>query len=355
MTLNLQIQENQLLDAGFQEQTLSLLLPFEPKVNSRSQIESRIRYLTDQAERQLLERLPRLQVKLILAQLQSVVENLNFHTYKRSIVIKATPLEGKVYYWNIPVEEAVIISREFPVRQLLAKRKVEKEYLLLAMGDHFAGIYLGNGTRLSKLVANSPAPAPHSDDPSDDGHNVNALQRSIRHLDDALTILLRSYRYPVFIIAPSENLANYRQVSRNLDQIVAFVEAAPDGHEKHLQQLMLPYLTNWQDSKERILVQSLERALQNGKLAVGISEVWKAAAEKRGRLLVVEEDYIFPAYLDQKDGILYADAIPISQTARQVDDAVSDTIEKVLGDGSIVEVVRKGVLSDFVHTAMICY
>lgn len=357
MTTNLQIKEAHVAETGFQEQTLSLLIPFEQKVNTKAKIEGRIHRLVEQAEKQLMEHLPKQQVKLILSHLQRVIESLDYGTHKKSVALMATPTMGRAYYWNIPVQETILISKEFPVRQLLARKKVEKEYLLLAMGDHFAGIYLGNGTKLTRLVANSPAFAAYTSNESA-GNNLkytSGVHRSVRHIDDALTILLRSYQCPVFVFAPAENLEGFKQLSRNNNHIVALEEAAPDGSEKGLQQLMASYLSNWQSLKEKALVQQLELALQSGKLAVGISEVWKAAAEKRGRLLVVEEDYIFPAYLDHKDGILYSDAIPISPTARQVSDAVADAIEKVLADGGIVEVVRKGALTDFVHSAMVCY
>lgn len=359
MTPNLQNKETQLLSSVETEQMLTLMLPFEPKITSKTKIEASLNRLLAQAEQRLFQQLQKKQARMVLAQINTLVAALDFSTHKKSLVLTATPHEGKRYYWNIPVQEAILLSNEFPVRQLLARKKEEREYLLLAMGDHTAGIFLGNDKQLTRLVANSPAPVnpPVVLDAASTPESIcrSELQRSVRHIDDALTILLRSYHFPVFIAAPAANVECFRQISRNQRHIAAFIEGNTDCSQYGLQQLMAPKLASWQAIKEKALLQQLDHALQNGKLAVGMSEVWAAAADKRGRLLVVEADYIFPAYLDAKEGILYADTIPIDQMAHPVSDAVAKVIEKVLADGGIVEVVGKGALAGYVHIAMTCY
>jgi hypothetical protein len=353
MTSSLQTKQTELKSQDVQELTLSLLFPFEPKINAKSHIEATLKDLLEEAESRVFQQMPKQQARLVLAQVKQMVGGLDFGTHKRSVVLTATPHSGKVYYWNIPVQKTILISREFPVRELLAKKKVEKNYLLLAMGENVAGIYLGSGTKLSRLVANSPAP-PFQSRIKNDGCQSD-LQRSVIHIDAALSILLRSYGYPVFVVAPSKTIQCFRQLSRNVPAIAAFIEKSSDCSSFSLQKLMAPHLADWQSLKEKLLLQQLEQTQQVGKLAVGISEVWHAASERRGRLMVVEDEYVFPAYLDQNAGIFYADAIPIDTATHPATDAVCDAIIKVLADGGIVEVVAKGTMSEYMHVAMVCF
>lgn len=346
MAPNLQINEKNVVKTGEAQLYLSLLLPFEPRVNSRQKIDAGIARLVKKAESELAQQ-PAEEAAKLMTSLHALIDTIDFSTPKQSIAIIASLQGGKVYYWNMPVQETVLISNELPVRQLAAQRKLEKKYLLMAVGDHFGGIYFGNGPRLEKLVANSPAREVSNSDES-------PVMRAVRHIDNALSILRRSYRYPVFVIAPGPYLKYFRETSPNAAEAAALVEANPHG-DARLQQLMAPHLDNWESLEEKILVQQLEAALDKGKLAVGITEVWAALSEKRGKLLAVEADYKFPAYMDQKNGVLYADTIPMNKDARKLTDAVCAAMEKILADGGQVMVVRNGALSEYLHAAMVCY
>jgi hypothetical protein len=354
MTSKLQANNSTLAVTGNEEVVLSLLIPFEPKITSKEKIEANLRKVVAKADEQLHSRsLPPEQVSQMMMHLQVALAGVEYNNQKKSLAIMVTPQGAKLQYWNMPVQETILVGPSFAVRQLAARRHTEKEYLLLAIGEHFGGIYLGNGPRISRLVANSPS-SEAGTTPIDPSPGA-AIHRAVKHLDNALSILRRSYRYPVFVIAPGAYLGCFKEISPNAASAAALIEANPHGNDARLQQLMVPYLADWQSLTEKALVRQLDEALQKGKLAVGITECWPAAFEKKGQMLVVEEDYVFPAYLDQKNGVLYADAIPMNKDARKTTDAVEVIMEKVLADGGKVELVRSGVLSGFLHVTLTCY
>lgn len=359
MTPNLSSQEPLLLQTAQQALSVSVLLPFEPRSNSKKNIEASMRRLMEQMENQLLQQVSRQQTRQICGQLKQLFDQLDYSAASKSVAFWVSAERGKMFYWNIAVEEAVVISEDFDARRLLAFKKEEKQYLLLVMANHFAGIYLGNGRNLSRLVANAPVSASGGKgiDPTADATQQQHidLQRSVKHFDNALSILLRAYTLPVFIAAPAAHLACFEQISRNASNATALITIPASINEFGLKQVMASYISNWQTLKEKRLLAQLEQSLQMGKLAVGVSEVWKAAHQKRGKLLLVEEDYTYPAYLNTFDGILYTDAIPLNESGRQTKDAVSDAIEQVLASGGKVEIVGNGVLSDYLHVTMICY
>lgn len=357
MTPNLSSQEPLRISVTQQELVVSLLLPFEHHTQSKKNIEAAIRRLTAQAEELLLQQTSRQVMREVLLQVKVLFDQLDYGAIAKSVALWATPSKGKLVYWQMPVVEAVVLGQHFDVRQLLPFRKEEKQYLLLVMGDHFAGIYQGKEKQLSRLVANAPVSVGRGIDPALDAAQQKqvVLQRSVKHFDDALSILQRAYKLPVFIVAPVAHLAQFRKQSRSAAGATALVEVSATINERELQAVVAPYLANWQQLKTAKLMMQLEDALLAGKLAVGIGEVWTAANQKRGRLLVVEADYTYPAYIDNQGGVLYADTIPLNQTNRQTRDAVSDAISCVLAGGGTVEIVENGTLADYLHTALICY
>jgi hypothetical protein len=82
--------------------------------------------------------------------------------------------------------------------------------------------------------------------------------------------------------------------------------------------------------------------------------VWKAASEKKGRLLVIEKNYVCPARQgDQRENIYISSDLVNNDF--HIKDAVDDTIEMVLQSGGDVEFVDEGVLSDYQKIALMEY
>ena len=85
-----------------------------------------------------------------------------------------------------------------------------------------------------------------------------------------------------------------------------------------------------------------------------MNAVWREANQHRGRLLVVEKDYMFPAEpTDVADNI---DPLPPRYNKYSyIKDAVDDVIEKVLQYGGDVEFVDNGVLAAYDKIALVQY
>jgi hypothetical protein len=355
MNTNFSGQELLSVSASEQNPCVSVLLPFEPRATAKKIIEASVKRVMEAAEARLHQEAGRQPARQVCSQLKQLLDSLDYSAGSKSVALWANANKGKIQYWQMAVTETVVTGQTFDARSLLAHRKEEKQYLLLVMGDHYAGIYLGNDKSMSRLVANAPVNAGRHFEDDAAQHQVAALERSVKHFDNALSILLKAYQLPVFIVAPAAHLACFRLASGNAKNATALIEVPASINELGLKQVIEPYILNWQSLKESRLLVQMEHALLAGKLAIGISEVWSAAVQKRGKLLMAEEDYVYPAYIDAQDGMLYADAIPLSQTSSHTQDAISEAMAYVLANGGKVEIVKKGVLSDYAQVAMICY
>ncbi len=88
----------------------------------------------------------------------------------------------------------------------------------------------------------------------------------------------------------------------------------------------------------------------DGTYASGIDQVWRAAAEKRCRTLLVETDYEYPADLAPTEDHL----LPYTgRGATALDDAVDEVIERVLAAGGEVFFYDAGVLDVHQHIAAV--
>jgi len=95
----------------------------------------------------------------------------------------------------------------------------------------------------------------------------------------------------------------------------------------------------------------LDQAIENKTYVSGISNVWRAAAEKNGKLLIVEKDYFIAAKLGKDQFTLITD---IDENAMYViKDAVEDVIELVLRQGGDVVFIENGMLKEHSGIALI--
>ena len=98
----------------------------------------------------------------------------------------------------------------------------------------------------------------------------------------------------------------------------------------------------------------MDEAMGRRKLATGMKDVWYEATHKKGRLLIVEKNYMYAAEHTDRNDVINEAIAPYNKFS-YIKDAVDDVIEKVLQSGGDVEFVDEGMLADYDHIALIQY
>lgn len=335
---------------------ITLLLPFEPKMTPKHTLEIKIRSTLEKIKNELYVNYSFAVAKEVFDKLLSVTATLDYNTHKKSVVVLVSSDEQKILYLDFNVANEFYIESSFQIRQLVRQQKDGKEYLLLVLDSNFAAVYRGQNETLSKILLKVPDykrlehSAPDKFYKNDHINNSYQLQTFLQSIDQSLSILLNAFSLPVFILGPQNVIDVFRQITHNKDVITCYVEGDFSRHsEDEVERAMQPYLNNWQSLKEQYYKQLLEGALENGKLSVGIENVWKLAKKKNAKLLVVEEGYEYQAYLG-KGLIVCAEEVTNNP---YIKDAVEDAIENVLSDGGNVAFVSNKFLSNMMHIAAI--
>ena len=148
-------EEKAVLEAVKYLPSVSIILPFEPKMSTHRQLEYQLQRAVTRVEKNLLNTYPSERAQPVIDKLKALITNLDFTTYKRSIAIFVSPLIEKVYYLDIAVEEKVIIDESFEIRDLIYSKKEIHKYLLLVLSGNRSQIFLGNTTQFFRIVANT--------------------------------------------------------------------------------------------------------------------------------------------------------------------------------------------------------
>ncbi len=353
-----------IMEAVHYRPAVSIIMPFEPKMSLKTELAGSLKMAADKVEKQLLKDYPDEIGKLVMQKLRVVINNLNFNTHKKSIAIYVSPVFEKVLYLDIMVEEKIIVDESFEIRDLVYSKKQLHKYLVLLLSNKQSRIYLGNSTTFVRIVSENPESADtYLNDVPERVANFSdmadrkeiVMNKFLHHIDNSLNIILNAYRLPLFVLGTEKILGHFKKMTHHAGSIIEYINGNYDEATlEELRKILEPYIIDWQKVKQKDLLNKLEEAAGKKKLAIGMQDVWRESMSHKGRLLVVEKNFMFAAQHGSTESIIYTTTEPYNKFSH-IKDAVDDVMEKVLEDGGDVEFVDEMVLKDYNHIALIQY
>jgi Bacterial archaeo-eukaryotic release factor family 3 len=343
---------------------VSIIFPFEPKMGLKTELAYKLKIAADKVEKELKEYYPGEMAQLVINKLNAVIKNLNFNTHKKSIAIYISPVFEKVLYLDIAVEEKIIVDESFEIRDLVYSKKQMHKYLVLVVSGKESRIFLGNSKDFVRIVSNHPESvnAYVNEVPervanfSDMADRKDVItEKFLLHVDKSLGIILNSYRFPLFVLGPDRILGHFKKLTKHAGDVIEFVAGNyDDAGPQNLKEILSPHVADWNKVKQKDILNQIEQAAGNKKLAVGMKEVWQEAMNHKGRLLVVEKNYMYAAEHGSREEVIYQAKEPYNKYS-YIRDAVDDVIEKVLETGGDVEFVDEGLMADYNQIALVLF
>lgn len=343
---------------------ISLIMPFEPKMSLKIEVAHKLKIAADKIENELLDNYTEAKAMPVIKKLREVLKGLNYNTHKKSIAIFVSSVIQKVYYLDLPVEEKIIIDDSFEIRDLIYSKKEIHKYLLVVLSSKWTKIFIGNTAQFIRIVSNVPAntAANKKDLPQkvanfSDETKIKEIQldKFLRQTDNGLSFLLKTYKLPLFIMGTSKSIGHFKSITHNAKHVIGYIPGNfEEKTEPELQQIMKPYVADWKKILQNDLLKQIDEAMNFKKLAIGINEARKSAMQKKGRLLVLEKNYMYPVQQEVNSEIILRHD-ESRKYAFYNKDVVDDVIERVLASGGDVEFVDEGLLYKYDKIVLIEY
>lgn len=349
--------------AGVQNMpAVSIILPFEAKMSLKNELQYKLKLALAEVERKLMRNFSADQALPVLGKLQHAMQNLNYNTHKKSVAIFVSSGMEKVFYLDIQVEERIMIDDAFAIRDLVYSKKFSLQYLILLLNSKSSKMYLGNASDLTLIKSNArgdavelerdmPEMVANFSDPLK--HKEILLNKFVRQMDEGLSLILKAYPLPVFVMGVKRVLGHFKEISKNDKSIVECIYGNyEEAGKQEILQAMRPHIENWKQVKQRTILKDIETARSDGRLVSGMKEVWQAVSHKNGRLLIVEKDFVYPARKEDHPENIHKNDLD-SNGPFFVKDAVDEVMGKILENGGDVEFIDNGLLDDCGHIALI--
>ncbi|MDQ2753215.1 MAG: hypothetical protein M3R72_09355 [Bacteroidota bacterium] len=320
-------------------------MSFEPKMIRKKDLASKLICLKKEAETQLRRDFFVFEPEVVLQRLNTIIRDISFSTHKKSLAIYVTAEAEKIFYLTIPLCEKVMINQTYNIRSLVDNKKDVQQYLVLTLNKQSSTICSGCNGKLTCMIITAATSNGYTD-------TTNfSTEDFLKQVDNGLSITLSTFSCPLFVIGTAEILNQYKLITKNNSHIGEFIVCGSDDiSEEKIRTIIQPYIADWSKVKNKYLLQKLYDASFGRKLAVGISDVFHVANQKRGKLLIVEKSYTFPVVNDNNKEI---NPIKNMRPGTVFTDLVDETIEKVLENDGDVEFVEEGFLDKFMHIAFV--
>ncbi len=349
---------------------VSIIIPLQTKINLNVELAYVLKTAAERVEQMLLKDYPKDVVGAVMQKLNTVIGNINQYAYKnfnthKSIAIYVSPLFEKVMYLDVAVEEKIIIDESFEIRDLIYSKKQLYKYLVLILSNKKSSIYVYDSNNFVKIPSNVPesvdayineVPQRVANFSDMDDRKEVIMDKFLLHIDKSLDDVLNAYHLPLFVLGAERLLGHFNKISKHKNTVIKYVQGNyEDVGFAQLREILEPHILEWKKSMQHDLLNQLEDAADKKKLAFGMENVWREAMNNKGHLLIVENNYMYPARHGDEPDIIYGINELQNNNISDIKDAVDDAMEKVLQSGGSVEFVDEGALKDYGHIALVQY
>jgi len=341
---------------------ISIIMPFTPVITAKKNLDQHLKNVMAKVESILSAQYIAEIAFPAIIKLRNTLAGLNYNSFKKSVAIFLSPITEAVFYFDIEMEEKILIDSPFKIRDLIGCKKQKKEYLILQLGPLFSKMYLGTEQGLQLIKSNMQQAAlyaentvvqeaPHSCDITDQRENPG--KKFLFQMDQGLSLMLRSHHLPVILVGPGNLLAEFRMLTKNEEHLVHFIpgDFEPDGL---LQSKAIPaeIVNRWERIQQLHLLQVIIKAKTLNKLKTGLQDTMKATMQGKGKLLVIGKKFLRNAADSQMNNPFFKTDFT-TNTDFFIKSEIDNIIKNVFEHGGDVAYLDDGLLKNYGELTLI--
>lgn len=341
---------------------LTITLPTHRTSPDNRQDPIRVRNLVTQATNRLLDEFKRREVDPLLARLERLVSEIDFRYTLDGLALFVAQDFARAFQVPFRLKERVVVDETFVTRDLVFTLNRSPRYWTLVLSEKPTRLLEGNRDALAEITEGGfpmthegpggAAPLPGGFGVKKSAYRDEYHRQFFRQVDAALKPILDDDPLPLAVVGVDRFLAFFSEVTAHKDAILTTLTGSHDKTAPHeLAKLVWPLVETNLASQRQQVMEELGRAISERKVASTVGEVWRFAHEGRGALLLVEEDFHYPATVDASG--MHLSPADDATAPGVMDDAVDEIIEVVLSKQGRVVFVDNGQLDQHQRIALI--
>ena len=342
--------------------SVSILSPTHRTYPENQQDQIRLKNLVKETVNRLLSEFSKREIDSLLRRLEEITTQIDYRNMLDGLAIFVNRDFARLDYLPFELKERVEIGQSFTTRDLVFAINRTPRYWVLALSEQPTRLFEAVrdflvetsqfGFPLTHQGPGGSEPLPGGFGIRRSAHRDERHRQFFRRIDSALSEALAADPLPMILVGIDRYLAFFREVTRHPNTIAGTLSGSHDKTSPHeLAKLVWPIARESIFEKRKSdALNALNNVRGTGKIAAGVDEVWFMANQGRGDILLVEENFHFPALKDPSGLHLLPAEHPDAPGV--LADAVDDIIELVLEKGGSVTFVDPGALEEDQRIAM---
>lgn len=331
--------------------SVSILAPTHRTAPRNKQDPIKVKNLVGKAIDRLHAEFKKREVAEVVKNLQNLVKTVDWDHTLDGLALFASKEQSLALMLPFRVKPRAVIDETFATRDLVYAMNRAPAYRVLALGhivrlfDAWTSVLEEQTTKPFPMTHKGPGGA--SKLPGGPGVNPSAvrdesMRKFFKTVDDALGELQKARPLPLMVVGVERNLAFYQEVTSHASAIVGMHAGSYDQTPPSaLGKLVWPVFESGATVRRTQALVQLDSAVGVNRHASGIDQVWRAAVGGKCKTLLVEKEFKYPADLSPEGEQL----LPYTGIgAAALDDAVDETIERVMETGGEVYFYETGDL-----------
>lgn len=274
------------------------------------QDEIRLKNLLKEAENRVIEEYGKRPAADLLEKLETIADevDIQYNLDSLNLFLSNDTKEIIKSTWET-AQEGVHISDSFAVRPLIKDYSRSEEYLIMLLSQSGVHLYEAINDGIVKEIRNEDFPFSenrhyntHHDKGSDPKHLDDLVREFLNKVDKALVKVHHATDLQCIVICTEDNYSRLMQVAdkpsvyhgySNIDYV--------NTKEHQIVEQAYEMIKEIQSARRAEAIAEMKEAVAQGKVVTDLREIYQAAKEGRGDLLIVHQNYIQPVLVTGKD------------------------------------------------------
>jgi hypothetical protein len=301
--------------------------------------------------------------QLVSDRLESLVTRVNFDEPEGGIGLFVSPQVSTLVSFPFPVNEIVLVGNSFEAREILYLRQYLTPYYIASVTKTSVHLYKAHADSVQE-IRDGGLPFIFEDDyeyarstpGSSVGYGMKGFEKDksvmtemrvksfVRAAAHRLNGRFAAGEPEIVVCGPTRSVNEFADACSAKDNLIKVAGSHNAGEFSDLVQAAWKACQSARTQLIEKFISELEELGPNYK-AIGIRKVWSEATRGNGLLLLVERDYMRPAYIPDGTGEIRLH--PPKGKYETIADAVDDVIEKVLQAGGKAIIAESNQLRRF--------
>jgi len=247
--------------------------------------------------------------------------------------------------------EGVHISDSFAIRSLIKSYSRSESYLVMLLSQSGVHLYEAENDAIIQEIKNEDFPFPENKH-----YNTNAARSSdSKHLDDLVRQFLNSVDKALVsvynetdlrcvVIATEDNWSRLQQVADQPGAYIGYASIDYNNVKPHqIVKQSWEIVSEQQKGRRKAAIEEMQEAVARGNVYTDLQEIYQAALDGRGAMLIVHQDFSQPVLMKDDRTFSLIDDVT---TENAIDDITSNIAWEVLSKKGTVYFTSQDEIED---------